>query len=89
MLTRGTEAGVILIGRVDQLPPERSVSAICRLLDAKQWHPEMPELLVPMRFVFVLFTSATNYQSSLELDNVGKCLGSMMVDEVASRCNEI
>lgn len=54
--------------------------AFCRLKEAQVWHPDMPELPLPVRFVFVLILPRRNY--STEARALGRSMGALIVDDV-------
>ncbi|CAJ0953416.1 unnamed protein product, partial [Mesorhabditis belari] len=74
----GTESCAILVGHVDTL--EHPVSAFIRLREAQKFFPEIPDIPVPTKFIFILLTPRDNYEK--EAISVGRTIGALMADEV-------
>lgn len=73
-----SESAVLLVGHVKEL--SAPISQFVRLRTARLLHPELPELPIPLRFVFVLLSPFDHYPS--ETNILGRTMGSLMVDEV-------
>lgn len=79
-MPKDSESAIILVGHVDGMV--RPVTAFVRLAQPQLMHPEVPELPIPVRFVFVLLNPHEHYQN--ETISIGRTMGALMVDEVSS-----
>ncbi|VDP44643.1 unnamed protein product [Heligmosomoides polygyrus] len=77
-MPESTEGAAILTGTIDNL--ERAVSAFVRLRVPQKLYPVLPDLPIPIRFIFVLLTPAENYKN--ELNSVGRTIGALIADEI-------
>ncbi|CAJ0602477.1 unnamed protein product [Cylicocyclus nassatus] len=72
------EGAAILVGRVVQL--ERAASAFVRLKYPQKLYPTIPDLPVPIRFLFILLSPKENYEK--ERISIGRTIGSLLSDEI-------
>ncbi|KAK6036852.1 hypothetical protein COOONC_25643, partial [Cooperia oncophora] len=76
-LPTNTEGAAILTGYVSCL--DRPVSAFVRLKVAQKLYPILPDLPVPVRFIFILLSPSENYHS--ERDSIARTIGAFLSDE--------
>ncbi len=69
---------MILIGHLEQL--SIPLTEFVRLNTAQHLHPDLPEIPIPVRFLFILLIPHDHYQN--EATQIGKCMGALMTDEV-------
>ncbi|KAK6037376.1 hypothetical protein COOONC_25119, partial [Cooperia oncophora] len=77
-LPTNTEGAAILTGYVSCL--DRPVSAFVRLKVAQKLYPILPDLPVPVRFIFILLSPSENYHS--ERDSIARTIGAFLSDEI-------
>ncbi len=74
-----SEAAMIMMGIVPHL--NAPIADFVRFRNPQMFYPEMPEIELPTRFIFVLLIPEGHPYISVAL-NIGRAFGSMMVDEV-------
>ncbi|PIO67433.1 band 3 cytoplasmic domain protein [Teladorsagia circumcincta] len=77
-LPSNTEGAAILTGCVACL--DRPLSAFVRLRVAQKLYPILPDLPVPIRFIFLLLSPTENYHN--ERDSIARTMGAFIADEV-------
>ncbi|KAL3989974.1 anion exchange family protein [Acanthocheilonema viteae] len=77
-LTEGTEGAVVMAGIFNGI--DRPVCAFLRLDKAKVFFPEMPNVPLPLRFVFVLLNPHDHYDN--ETRGIGRTVGALLSDEI-------
>ncbi|VDN51370.1 unnamed protein product [Dracunculus medinensis] len=80
-LAADAESAVILIGQVNIL--EKPISAFIRLRKAKIMYPDVPNIPVPIKFVFVLLNTRDHYLN--ETKGIGRAMGALFSDEIFKR----
>uniref|UniRef100_A0A0N5AHG9 Anion exchange protein n=1 Tax=Syphacia muris TaxID=451379 RepID=A0A0N5AHG9_9BILA len=74
----GTEAAVILIGHLCLL--EKPICALVRIEKSKLMFPEVPNIPLPVKFVFVLLNPHEHYSN--ETLSIGRTMGALFADEI-------
>ncbi|VIO88821.1 Uncharacterized protein BM_BM9545 [Brugia malayi] len=77
-LAEGTEGAVIMAGIFNGI--DRPVCAFLRLDRAKVFFPELPNVPIPLRFVFVLLNPHDHYDN--ETRGIGRTVGALLSDEI-------
>uniref|UniRef100_A0A1I7W201 Anion exchange protein n=1 Tax=Loa loa TaxID=7209 RepID=A0A1I7W201_LOALO len=77
-LVEGTEGAVIMVGIFSGI--DRPVCAFLRLDQAKVFFPELPNVPIPLRFVFVLLNPHDHYDN--ETRGIGRTVGALLSDEI-------
>ncbi|VDM40141.1 unnamed protein product [Toxocara canis] len=77
-IAAGTNAAVVLIGRVNAL--DKPVCALVRLSKPKVLYPEVPNIPLPVHFIFVLLNPHDHYSN--ETMSVGRTMGALFSDEI-------
>ncbi|VDN00724.1 unnamed protein product [Thelazia callipaeda] len=77
-LAEGTEGAAIMSAIFSGL--DRPICAFLRLEKAKVFYPEMPNIPVPLRFVFVLISPHDHYTN--ETRAIGRTMGALFSDEI-------
>ncbi|XGW30502.1 hypothetical protein V3C99_009459 [Haemonchus contortus] len=77
-LPANTEGAAILTGCVSCL--DRAISAFVRLRVAQKLYPILPDLPVPVRFIFLLLSPSENYHN--ERMSIARTIGSLISDEI-------
>uniref|UniRef100_F1KU85 Anion exchange protein n=1 Tax=Ascaris suum TaxID=6253 RepID=F1KU85_ASCSU len=78
MIAAGTNAAVVLIGHVNTL--DKPASALVRLDKPKVLYPEVPNIPLPVHFVFVLLNPHDHYNN--ETMSIGRTMGALFSDEI-------
>uniref|UniRef100_A0A915B149 Anion exchange protein n=1 Tax=Parascaris univalens TaxID=6257 RepID=A0A915B149_PARUN len=78
MIAAGTNAAVVLIGHVNTL--DKPASALVRLDKPKVLYPEVPNIPLPVHFVFVLLNPHDHYSN--ETISIGRTMGALFSDEI-------
>uniref|UniRef100_A0A0R3RML0 Anion exchange protein n=1 Tax=Elaeophora elaphi TaxID=1147741 RepID=A0A0R3RML0_9BILA len=77
-LAEGTEGAVVMAGIFDGI--DRPMCAFVRLDKAKVFFPELPNVPIPLRFVFVLLNPHDHYDG--ETRGIGRTVGALLSDEI-------
>ncbi|WKY03915.1 hypothetical protein Q1695_005133 [Nippostrongylus brasiliensis] len=72
------EGAAILTGCVSNL--QRAVSAFVRLRVPQKLYPILPDMPIPVRFIFVLLSPVENYKN--ERASIGRTIGALLADEI-------
>ncbi|CAJ0562233.1 unnamed protein product, partial [Mesorhabditis spiculigera] len=83
-LPNNTESCAILVGHVASL--EHPTCAFIRLKTAQNFYPEIPDIPVRTKFIFVLLTPKDNYENEAVM--IGRTVGALLSDEVFRRVAE-
>ncbi|KAM3728456.1 Electrogenic sodium bicarbonate cotransporter [Dirofilaria immitis] len=77
-LAEGTEGAAIMAGIFNGI--DRPVCAFLRLDKAKVFFPELPNIPIPLRFVFVLLNPHDHYDN--ETRGIARAIGALLSDEI-------
>jgi hypothetical protein len=77
-LPNDAEAAIIFVGQLDAL--EKPIAAFVRIDPSAMMYPEVPQLPIPVRFVFVLLNPHENFNN--ETICIGRTMGALLADEV-------
>uniref|UniRef100_A0A915Q5V1 Anion exchange protein n=1 Tax=Setaria digitata TaxID=48799 RepID=A0A915Q5V1_9BILA len=77
-LAEGTEGAAVMAGIFNGI--DRPVSAFLRLDKAKVFFPDLPNIPVPLRFIFVLLNPHDHYDN--ETRGIGRTMGALFSDEI-------
>ncbi|VDP16731.1 unnamed protein product [Onchocerca flexuosa] len=77
-LAEGTEGAAVMAGIFNGI--DKPVCAFLRLDKARVLFPELPNVSIPLRFVFVLLNPHDHYEN--ETRGIGRAVGALLSDEI-------
>ncbi|VDK65269.1 unnamed protein product [Onchocerca ochengi] len=77
-LAEGTEGAAVMAGIFNGI--DKPVCAFLRLDKARVLFPELPNVSIPLRFVFVLLNPHDHYEN--ETHGIGRAMGALLSDEI-------